>query len=278
MAQLITLPMPPTQLFEEASRSSAIHRSSFRTAQRDGAKNMQREIKGKAASFKNLPVREKSWLPDIERELVEKARNGSEDAFEQLVKRYSTKILRIACGITRHYHDAEDVTQTTFLKAFNKLHLFRGDSSFYTWLASIAVNEARMRIRRRRNEILIEKSGEIGEEESAADFIHAPGLNPEQACSSHEQRQILTTAINKLKPGQRVIFHLRDIEGLSVHEIADSLNLTLPAVKTRLHRARTALRRSLYYLVRPQKNSMTHAWEHSRSYEGVRAAALRPLR
>lgn len=278
MAQLITLPMLPIQLSEESSLRSAIDRSGSPTVQRDGAKHMQRDINDeKTALSKNPSIRGKTWPLDVERELVEEARKGSEDAFEQLVGGYSVKILRIACSITRHYQDAEDVMQTTFLKAFNKLPLFRGDSSFYTWLASIAVNEALMRIRRRRNEVLIEKSEEIGDAESADDFIHAAGPNPEQSCSHHEVRRILAAAINKLKPGQRVIFHLRDIEGLSLHEIAESLNLTLPAVKTRLHRARIALRRSLYYLVRPQNGSMTRAWEQPRSYEDLRAA-LRPLR
>lgn len=278
MAQLITLPMPPAQFSKGLSRSSTIDRSGLPTARRDGALHLQREINGKTGSPRNPSVGGKIWLAEIERELVEEARNGSDDAFEQLVEGYRARILRIACGITRHYHDAEDVMQTTFLKAFNKLSLFRGDSSFYAWLSTIAVNEALMRIRRRRHELLIEKSGELGDTESADHFIHDPGPNPEQSCSHHELRSILAAAINKLKPGQRVIFHLHEIEGLSLHEIADSLNLTLPAVKTRLHRARTALRRSLYFLLRPQNGSMTHAWERLRSYEGVRAAALRPLR
>lgn len=276
MAQLITLPMPPTQLSEESSRFSAINQSGLRTAQRGGAMHMQREIGGK--TLKNAPVRGKTWPADAERELVEEARSGSAEAFEKLIEGYSTRILRIACRITRHYHDAEDVMQTTFLKAFNKLHLFRGDSSFSTWLSTIAVNEALMRIRRRRHEVLIEKSGESGEVESADHFIQAPGPNPEQSCSHHELRRILAAAINKLKPGQRVIFRLHDIEGLSLHEIADSLNLTLPAVKTRLHRARRALRRSLYYLLRPQNGSTMSARERCRSYDAIRAGVLRPLR
>lgn len=238
---------------------------------------MQREMYVKSALSKSSSILGNPRPSNLEQELVISAKDGSPDAFDQLVERYRARIFRIAYNIVRHYHDAEDVTQIAFLKAFNKLLLFRGDSSFYTWLASITVNEALMRIRRGRKEVLMDESGFRGEWEVVDDFIHALGPNPEQVCSNRELRRIVVAAINKLKPAQRLVFQLRHIEGLSIHEIAESLNLTLPAVKTRLHRSRITMRRSLYYLLRPQKGSMAVAREQDRtSYSFIRAAS-RPL-
>jgi RNA polymerase sigma-70 factor, ECF subfamily len=218
-----------------------------------------------------------AWPSEFERELVDEAKNGSADAFEQLVARYNKKVFRIAYNITHHYHDAEDVVQSAFLKAFNKLSLFRGDSSFYTWLVSITVNEALMRMRRHRpKEVLIDESRELGDI-AVADVIHALGPNPEQSCSHSELRRILAVAINKLKPELRVVFQLRDVEGFSTHETAEALNLTLPAVKTRLLRARMTLRRSLHKLFRPQKTTMP-AWQQPEPFTEEILAAFGPLR
>ena len=110
----------------------------------------------------------------------------------------------------------------------------------------------------------MDESGYLGDREVVDDFIHALGPNPEQVCSRRELRRIVVAAINKLKPAQRLVFQLRHIEGLSIHEIAESLNLTLPAVKTRLHRSRITMRRSLYFLLRPQNGSTTVAREQDR--------------
>lgn len=210
----------------------------------------------------NMPhAGEQVRLRDIERDLVVSAKDGSAVAFDQLVARYRSRLFRVAYNITRHYHDAEDVIQTAFLKAFNKLPLFRGDSSFYTWLVSITVNEALMRIRRRPIGVLIDDSRELDDTLVADDFLHAPQPNPEQWCSRGELRSILTVAINKLRPEYRVVFQLRHIDDLSLHEIAEALNLTLPAVKTRLHRARVTLRHSLHKLFRPPNRAMKQTGE-----------------
>jgi hypothetical protein len=102
---------------------------------------MQEEPQVRTALSKVAPLRREALTVEIERELVDRAKNGSADAFGQLVERYHTRVFRTAYNITRHHEDAEDVMQNTFLKAFDKLSLFHGDSRFSTWLVSIAINE-----------------------------------------------------------------------------------------------------------------------------------------
>jgi RNA polymerase sigma-70 factor (ECF subfamily) len=197
-------------------------------------------------------------LLDPEQELVEAARNGSGDAFAQLVARYRAKVFSIAYRITHHYHDAEDIIQTTFLRAFIKLSQFRGNSRFSTWLGSIAANEALMRMRRRRlSEVLINESKEFGEGRVVDYASHMSEANPEKQCSCNELRCILATAVDKLKPQYRLVFKLRYLEGLSTQEIAQSLNLSLPAVKSRLARSRRTLRASLVGFAPRESGVMT---------------------
>jgi RNA polymerase sigma-70 factor, ECF subfamily len=192
---------------------------------------------------------------ELERELVDDAQNGSADAFEKLVVRYRARVFRVAYNITRHHQDTEDIVQNTFLKAFKKLSLFRGDSSFSTWLTSIAVNECLMRIRRRRcTEISINESIEPIAEVVPRHSIEIFWLSPEEHCSYREFRHALATVLRRLNPESRLVFQLRYIEGLSTLETAEALNLTVPAVKTRLYRARTIVRRSLGRFIH-QKNA-----------------------
>jgi RNA polymerase sigma-70 factor (ECF subfamily) len=192
---------------------------------------------------------------EIERALVDKAKSGSSDAFEQLVERYRARIFRVAYNITRHHEDAEDVMQNTFFKAFNKLLLFRGDSRFSTWLTSIAVNEALMGMRRHRHrliEVSIDESREPADPRVAGCDFRSSLPDPEEYCSYSELHDVLTEVLNRLGPESRLVFQLRDIEGFSTRETAEALNLTVPSVKTRLHRARMTLRRSLDGFVRSQ--------------------------
>ena len=184
-------------------------------------------------------------VEDSERELLTQARNGSTAAFEQLVERYERRIFRLAQNITHHREDAEDVMQNAFIQAFRNLPQFREDSRFYTWLVRITVNEALMKIRRRRvNEVSIE-AGIESDNDVIPRQLQDWGLNPEQRCSQQELQRILAETISKLEPGYRVVFQLRDVEGLSTEETAEALDLSVSAVKTRLRRARLQLRNSL---------------------------------
>jgi RNA polymerase sigma-70 factor (ECF subfamily) len=175
--------------------------------------------------------------------LVDAARNGDVGAFEQLVRRYDRNVFRIAQHITQNREDAEDVVQDAFLKAFQNLGQFQGQSKFYTWLVRIAVNEALMRLRRRRPERMVSLDEDVKtEEDSMPREVADWSPNPEQLYSQAELKDILSKTIQGLSPGFRTVFVLRDVEALSTEETAEALNLSIPAVKSRLLRARLQLR------------------------------------
>jgi RNA polymerase sigma-70 factor, ECF subfamily len=202
-----------------------------------------------------------SFIETTEQELVAQARSGSTMAFEQLVEEYERRIFRLAQSITRNQEDAEDVMQNALVKAFRKLPTFRGDSSFYTWLVRITVNEALMGIRRRRwNEVSTDDSSE-SDGFLPRDEIEDWGPSPEQTYSQTELRDILATTIGALDSGYRSVFQLRHIEGFSTRETAQALSLSSTAVKTRLQRARLQLRRSLnrYFRANARKNAANFA-------------------
>lgn len=178
--------------------------------------------------------------------LVAQAKAGDQNAFAELVNRYERKIYRLAKNITRNDEDAEDVLQDAFLKAYTHLDNFKGDSKFYTWIVRIAVNEALMRLRKRKTDrsVPLDEPVELGEETVQRE-IAVWEDNPEQQYSQEEWRRILDDAIDTLKPDFRTVFVLRDIEELSTEETAETLGISVPAVKSRLLRARLALRETL---------------------------------
>jgi RNA polymerase sigma-70 factor (ECF subfamily) len=178
--------------------------------------------------------------------LVQAAKAGDVGSFEQLVKRYDRNVFRIAQHITQNREDAEDVVQDAFLKAYRNLAQFQGQSKFYTWLVRIAVNEALMKLRRRRPERMVSLDEEVKtEEDSVPREVADWSPNPEQQYSQAELKDILSKTIQGLPPSFRTVFVLRDVEGLSTEETADALELSVPAVKSRLLRARLQLRERL---------------------------------
>lgn len=184
--------------------------------------------------------------PSEESILVEAARGGDIGAFESLVRRYDRNVFRIAQHITQNREDAEDVVQDAFLKAYQNLKQFQGQSKFYTWLVRIAVNEALMRLRRRRPERMVSIDEDVKtEEDSIPREIADWSPNPEQLYTQSELKDILGKTIQGLPPSFRTVFVLRDVEGLSTEETASALELSVPAVKSRLLRARLQLRERL---------------------------------
>lgn len=178
--------------------------------------------------------------------LIGEAKAGSYAAFEELVNRYEKKIYRLGLNITGNREDAEDVLQEAFLKAFEHLPEFREDSRFYTWIVRIAVNEALMKLRKRRSDksVPIEDIAEDDGEVMPRDFADWRP-NPEQVLAQTELERILQEAVRTLPPNFRTVFLLRDVEELSTEETAQLLNLTAGAVKARLFRARLRLRDEL---------------------------------
>jgi RNA polymerase sigma-70 factor, ECF subfamily len=186
--------------------------------------------------------------------LVNAARGGDVGAFEQLVRKYDRNVFRIANHITQNREDAEDVVQDAFLKAFQNLAQFQGQSKFYTWLVRIAVNEALMRLRRRRPERMVSLDEDINTgEDTIPREVADWSPNPEQLYNQSELREILQKTIQGLPPSFRTVFVLRDVEGLSTEETADALGLSIPAVKSRLLRARLQLRERLTKYFKKQR-------------------------
>jgi RNA polymerase sigma-70 factor (ECF subfamily) len=178
-----------------------------------------------------------------ENTLVERAQAGDAIAFSQLVHQYERKIFRLAKHITQSQEDAEDVLQEAFLKAYEHLPEFQGQSKFYTWLVRIAVNESLMKLRKRRPGKLVSLDEEIDTgEDKVAREIAVWDNTPEDRYSQEELRRILDDAIDALPPIFRTVFVLRDIDELSTEETAGVLNISIPAVKSRLLRARLQLR------------------------------------
>ena len=186
--------------------------------------------------------------------LVQAAKRGDVAAFEQLVKRYDRNIFRIAQHITQNREDAEDVTQDAFLKAYENLEQFQGNSKFYTWLVRIAVNESLMKLRRRRTDRTVSLDEDIKTEEDTMPREVADwSPNPEQLYKQGELKEILRKTIQGLPASFRTVFVLRDVEGLSTEETAEALDLSIPAVKSRLLRARLQLRERLNKFFRKAK-------------------------
>ena len=178
--------------------------------------------------------------------LVQAAKGGDVSAFEELVRRYDRNVFRIAQHITQNREDAEDVVQDAFLKAYGNLAQFQGQSKFYTWLVRIAVNEALMKLRRRRPERMVSLDEDVKtEEDSVPREIADWSPNPEQLYKQAELKDILTRPFRACLPAFRTVFVLRDVEGLSTEETAEALGLSIPAVKSRLLRARLQLRERL---------------------------------
>jgi RNA polymerase sigma-70 factor (ECF subfamily) len=186
--------------------------------------------------------------------LVAAAQAGDISAFETLVSRYERKIFRLAQNITQNREDAEDVMQEAFLKAYEHLAGFQGNSRFYTWLVRIAVNQALMKLRKRRpNQVSIDEEVNTGEDLIPRE-IEDWGPSPEDRYKQTEMSDILSSTIADLDPPFRIVFQLRDIEELSTEETAEALGLSVPAVKSRLLRARLKLRQKLDKYFRRSEN------------------------
>jgi len=183
---------------------------------------------------------------DDDLDLVQASKNGDVAAFEQLVKRYDRKLFRIAQSVTHNREDSQDAVQEAFLKAFQNLGQFRGDSQFSTWLIRITVNQSLMKLRKQRaiREVSLDEDLRTDEDLLPREVIDwAP--NPEQRYSVSELRNILIKTIEELQPILRTVFVLQDLEGLSTDQTAEVLNLSQSAVKSRLWRARLLLRERL---------------------------------
>jgi len=184
-----------------------------------------------------------------DRRLVALAQGGDFGAFESLVSKYERRVYTLALRIVRHAQDAEEVVQQTFLSLVEHLGGFRGESSFYTWVMRIATNHALALLRKRsvRSAVSLDADG-AGDSYSGLphpDYIAVWRETPDQIASRRETRRLVDEALDKLDDKYRLVFLLRDIEGLSTRETAEALGITPENVKVRLLRARLMLRERL---------------------------------
>ena len=176
--------------------------------------------------------------------------NKDDDAYNEIVNRYGEKIFRLAMRITKNPESAEEVLQNVFVKLIEKLGTFREESKLATWIYTVSSNEAFMFLRGKNKnnsrEISVEEFNNYDSGSSYESLqIKYEGFGPDDSAINVEQSELLDKAINELPEEYRVVFQLRDVEGLSNQETADVLGLSLPAVKSRILRARNQLKKKL---------------------------------
>ena len=185
--------------------------------------------------------------------LIARAKQGDFEAFETLVSRYEDKVYRLAFRFVHNESEAKEIVQDTLLTVWRKLDSFKGDSQFGSWLYRVTANAALMRLRSQR------RHPEVSTEELPAGFLdtHQPGYGqvmspgdnwsrrPDEQLQSEEVRKQIQDAVDALPEIYRTVFLVRDVDGLSTEETAEALGLAVPTVKTRLHRARMALRQAI---------------------------------
>jgi len=204
---------------------------------------------------------------DDDRELVHRAQKGDFEAFESLVALYERRIYSLAMRIVRQQQDAEEVVQQTFLSVVEHLGEFREEARFSTWLMRIATNHALLLLRKRsrhRTVQLVEDHGEGEDYQNVPrpEFIAKWRETPEQIASQHETQRLLAQALDELDDKYRLVFLLRDVEGFSTAETAETLGITEANAKVRLLRARLMLRERLTREFGDEANRVVPDHEH----------------
>lgn len=179
-------------------------------------------------------------------ELIERFSKGCEISFEEVVKRYQTKVHNLAMRLTRNEEDAEEVLQDVFVTVYRKIESFEGKAKFSSWLYRITVNAAFMKLRKKKQDHSVSledlaPSVQNQAREQGSLFL----ASSDSVAINREVRDALEGAISRLPDDYRAVFVLRDVDGLSNKEVSDILGLSIPAVKSRLHRSRLMLRKKL---------------------------------
>lgn len=190
------------------------------------------------------------FLERTEDQFLERLKRGEAAAFEQLVADRTPDIYGLLFRLTSDAEEARDLTQETFLRAYQAIAKFRGDADLKTWLYRIAINQARNRWRwwrRRRRDTTVSLDAPLGETEQtiATRLEDTRAADPEQEALGHERENQLRDALKGLRSAYREAVVLRDVEGLSYEEIAETLQINIGTVKSRLARGRLELRRKL---------------------------------
>ncbi len=179
-------------------------------------------------------------------ELVRASRAGDADAFRELVERYQRKVAAVALGMVHNRDDALELTQETFIKAFENINKFKGESSFYTWLYRIVVNLGiDFQRRERRHPTIALETPTLGGGELGDNLASEPSFEPYRNVRSREVGDRVTQAINELTPDHKAVILLREVEGLSYDEISRVMQCSKGTVMSRLHYARKKLQSRL---------------------------------
>ncbi len=190
-------------------------------------------------------------------DLFHAAKRGNYDAFEQIVRRYHERVYRLAFGMMKSQSDAEEVVQDTFLNAWKSLDGFRGDAKPATWIYRIAANAALMRLRgkQRKPTLSFEEVPNGASLSGEVELLGPPtawSREPLEKLLTSELGQIIDAAVDLLPEKYRLVLLLRDVEGLSNEEVASTVGLTVPTVKSRLHRSRMFVRERIEEYFRKQ--------------------------
>ena len=188
---------------------------------------------------------------EAEEALVREFQAGNLDAYDKIAEIYQKKIYALSFNLTRNQMDAQDVTQEVLLTLFKKVHTFQGKSAFSSWVYRITLNASYMKLRSKKKEpnvsledLLPSYNGSGYQQEKIQDWSE----NTESLLFANETREVIQKAVDQLPEKEKVVFILRDGEGLSTEKVSDILELTIPAVKSRLHRARLFLRKKTFAL------------------------------
>ncbi|HDQ98721.1 MAG TPA: sigma-70 family RNA polymerase sigma factor [candidate division WOR-3 bacterium] len=184
-------------------------------------------------------------LPVPDDELVRRAQAGKTEAFEELVRRHERKVYNIAYRMLGNPEDASEALQDTFLRAYRFLHRFQFKAQFFTWLYRIATNVSLTKLRRRKSPVVMSLDQPVGDSGDMVFEIPDDQFSPDLLFKRRELQRKLQQAVDELPEDYRTVVVLRDLEGLSNEEVSKVLNLTVAAVKSRLHRGRLALRSKL---------------------------------
>jgi RNA polymerase sigma-70 factor, ECF subfamily len=183
---------------------------------------------------------------DIDQQLVERVQRGDKAAFDLLVSKYQRKIFRLLSRLIRDQAEIEDIAQEAFIKAYRALPNFRGDSAFYTWLYRIAINTAKNHLVSKGRRAPTTTEADIEEAETFDDGDHLRDLNtPESMLVTKQVGEAVNRAIDELPEDLRTAIVLREIEGLSYEEIAESMSCPIGTVRSRIFRAREAIAQEL---------------------------------
>ncbi len=195
-----------------------------------------------------LHIANNSRIQLAEAEIINRILAGEKELYEILVRRHNQKLFRVIRGYLKDEAEIADIMQNSYLKAFTKLYQFKLEASFSTWLIRIGINEALARLKEKGKVYAINALNEPQHKNSILELPDHKQLNPLQKMIHNEAKQLLENAIDHLETKYKVVYIMREVEGLSLQEIATILELTLANVKVRLHRSKNMLKDKLFEL------------------------------